>query len=111
MGTGAWVFALLQQSQQLEHGGPGECSARRQGIVRDDVGSRDGEAQAHAVPVGHGDLARTPRRMADGHDPEAPPEQRMGRVGYLDLFGVARWVLEGGIMLVGRLTIWIMTWS
>ena len=49
--------------------------------------------------------------MADGHDLKAPPEQRMGRVGYLDLFGVSWRVLERGIMLVGRLTIWIMTWS
>ena len=42
------------------------------------------------------------RRMADGHNLKAPPEQRMGWVGYLDLFRVRRRVLEGGINLVGR---------
>jgi hypothetical protein len=46
--------------------------------------------------------------MADGHDPEAPAEQRVRWVGYLDLFGLAGRVLEGGIMLVGRSTPWIM---
>jgi hypothetical protein len=43
--------------------------------------------------------------MADGEDREAPPEQRVRWVGHLDLFEVGKkWVLEGGIMLLGRLT-------
>jgi hypothetical protein len=46
-------------------------------------------------------MAGTMRGMADGHDPEAPPEQRVGRIGHLDLFRVAWRVLERGIMLVG----------
>jgi hypothetical protein len=50
-------------------------------------------------------MAGTMRGMADGHELEAPTEQRMGRVSYLDLIGVCRRVLERGIMLVGRLTI------
>jgi hypothetical protein len=68
------------------------------------VGGRDGETQTHPVAVGDGNVAGPMRRMADGHDPEAPAEERVGRVGYLDLFGVARRVLEGGINWVGRST-------
>jgi hypothetical protein len=50
--------------------------------------------------------------MADRQDLEAAAEQGMGRVGHLDLFGIElRWVLEGGIMLLSRLIIWIMSSS
>ncbi len=50
-------------------------------------------------------MAKGLRGMAEGEDPEAPSEQRMGRVRPLDLFGIGeRWVLEGGIMLWGGLT-------
>src|SRR5262249_11924958 len=44
-----------------------------------------------------------PRRVGDGQNLVAPPEQRVGRVGHLDLFQVTRrGVLEGGIMLSSR---------
>jgi hypothetical protein len=46
--------------------------------------------------------------MADRQDLEASAEQGMGGVGHLDHFGIeGRRVLEGGIMLVSRSTIWI----
>ena len=49
------------------------------------------------------------RRMADRHDGEASAEQRMSGVGYLDLLGRLIWrVLKGGIVLLSRLTLWIM---
>jgi hypothetical protein len=54
-------------------------------------------------------MARTLRRMADGDDREASPEERMRRIDYLDLVRERiRWVLEGGIVLLSRSTRWIM---
>jgi transposase-like protein len=47
-------------------------------------------------------MARTSRWIADGHDTETSPEQRMSRVGYLDLIRLSRRVVEGGIISVGR---------
>jgi hypothetical protein len=49
------------------------------------------------------------RRMADRQDGEASAEQRMRRIGYLDLVGsLIRRVLEQGIVLLSRSTLWIM---
>jgi hypothetical protein len=44
--------------------------------------------------------------MTDEEDAEAPTEQRVGRVGHRDLFGIGRWsrVVEGDIMLLDRST-------
>jgi hypothetical protein len=79
--------------------------ARPRSVAGDKVRGQDGDAQTHSFPVGHDYLARTLRRMADGKNLETPPEQRVGRVGHLDLVKFARsWVLEGGIMLLGRST-------
>jgi hypothetical protein len=59
----------------------------------------------HTLLVGHHDVAGGMPRMADGEDPEAPPEQRVARIGHLDLFDLGlRWVLERGIMLLARST-------
>ena len=80
----------------------GEFSARQRDAAQDQAGDHHGEAQTHPLTVGDRDMARTMGRVADGHDAETSPEQRMGRVGYLDLFGLARRVLEGGVMLVSR---------
>lgn len=52
-------------------------------------------------------MARVLRGMADRDDSEAAPVQGVGRVGYFDLFGPRGWVVEGGIMLLDRLTTWI----
>jgi hypothetical protein len=77
-------------------------------VVGTEVGSEDGNAQAHEVAVGDDDMAGTLRWMADGQDGEASPEQRMKRIGYLDLVrSRIRWVLEGGIKLLSRSTLWI----
>ena len=54
-------------------------------------------------------MAEALGRMADGKDWEAAAVQRMGGVSHLDLFGIGRWwVLERGIMLLSRSTLWIM---
>jgi hypothetical protein len=106
---GAWAFALLQQGQQFEQSGPGECCAWQAAVVRSQVGGLDRDAQAHEAAVGHDDVAGALGRMADRQDREAAAVQRMGGVGHLDLFGIGRrWVLERGIMLLSRSTLWIM---
>ena len=47
--------------------------------------------------------------MADRKDLEASAVEGMGGVGHLDHFGIERRrVLEGGIMLLSRSTIWTM---
>jgi hypothetical protein len=80
-------------------------------VVGGESGGRDGDAQAHEVPVGHHDVAGAVGRMADRQNLEAVAVQRVAGVGHLDLFGIGwRWVLEGGIRLLSRLIIWIMTW-
>ena len=100
---GACAFALLQQGQQFEQGGPAECCAQLAAIVRGQVGGLDGQAQAHEAAIGHDDMAGALGRMADGEDGEPAAVQRVGGVGHLDLFGSGRrWVLEGGIMLLSR---------
>ena len=105
-----WVFALLQQSQQIEKSRSGELCAQPRRRVGDQVGGLDGDAQPHEVPIGHEDMAETLRGMADRQDGEASPEQRMSRIGYLDLVGrLIRRVLEQGIVLLSRLTTSTMT--
>jgi hypothetical protein len=53
-------------------------------------------------------MARALGRVTDRQDLKASAVQRMGGVGHLDLFGIGRrWVVEGGIMLLSRSTIWI----
>ena len=54
-------------------------------------------------------MAGTLVRMADGQHGETPSVQRMSRVRYLDLVGsrIGR-VVDMGIMLLSRLTIWTM---
>src|SRR5262249_2086329 len=106
---GTWGFALLQQSQQIEKGRSGEWCAEAGDGLPGEAGGRDRDAQAHEVAVGHDDMTGTLGRMTDRHDGEASSEQRMRRIGYLDLVrGRLWWVLERGIMLLGRSTTWIM---
>jgi hypothetical protein len=79
-------------------------------LARNEVSSLDRDAQAHEVPIGYDDMAGTLRWMADRQDSEAPPEQRMNRIGYLDLVRCRiRRVLEQGIVLLSRLTTSTMT--
>ena len=100
---GAWAFALLQQGQQFEHRGPGDCCARQATVVRSQAGGLHRDAQAHEGPVGYNDVTRTLRGMTDRQDLEASAVERMGGVGYLDGFRIGcRWVVEGGIMLLSR---------
>src|SRR5439155_1096701 len=75
---------------------------RSESITRIRAGSH---AEAHEVPIGHDHVARALRRVTDRQDRETSAVERMGRVGYFDLFRVrGRWVVEGGIMLLGRST-------
>jgi hypothetical protein len=106
--SGTWVFALLQQSEQIEKGRSGELCADEGRLARQEVRGLDRNAQAHEVPIGHDDMAGTLRWMADRQDGEASPAQRMNRIGYLDLVGgQIRRVLEQGILLLSRSTTWI----
>ena len=74
-------------------------------MVRDQGGSGDRDAQSHEIPVGHENVAGALRRMADRQDFEASSEQRMSRIGYLDLVRdcLSR-VVEQGIVLLSRST-------
>jgi hypothetical protein len=99
-------LALLPPGQQFEQGVPGEFGARPRGVVRGSIRRRDGDAKPEGIPIGHHDVTRALGGMADRQDLEAAAEQGMRGVGHLDLFGIElRWVLEGGIMLLTRLTI------
>ncbi len=74
-----------------------------------EVGSLDGDAQAHVVPIGDEDVAGAVRRVTDRQDGEAPAEERMRGIDYLDLTGrLSGRVLEQGSLLPGRSTLWIM---
>src|SRR5262249_9018210 len=103
-GSGTWDRALLDQGQQIEQGRSGEFGARRRGAAGRKVGGQDGEAKPHEVAVGHEDVARALRGMADRDGSEAAPVQGVGRVGYFDPFGPRGWVVEGGVMLLNRST-------
>ena len=101
--SGTCVLALLPQSEQGAEGFSGERSMQLRRGVGDEVGSRDGNASAHEVPVGDEDMAGTLRWTDDRHDGEASAEQRMSGIGYLDLLkNLVRWVLKGGIVLLSR---------
>lgn len=104
--SGTWLFALLQQGEQIENGPLGELCAEGGRLVRNEVRGLNRDAQSHEVAIGHEDVAGSLRWMADRQDGEASPEQRMSRIGYLDLVrGRIRRVLEQGILLLSRLTI------
>jgi hypothetical protein len=101
---GTCALALLCQGQQLEQGDPGAFCAQKRVLVGAEVGGLGRNAKAHEAAIGHDDVARPLRRVTDRQDLKASAEQRMGGVGHLDLFGIGRrWVVEGGIMLLGRL--------
>ena len=103
------MFALLQQSEQSENGRSGELSAKGGRLTRQEVRGLDRNAQPHEFPIGHDDMARALWWMADRKDGEAPAEQRMSGIGYLDLVGGRiRRVLEQGILLLSRSTGWII---
>ena len=104
---GACGLALLPQGQEFEQGVPGDFWARARGVVRGSIGSRDGNAKPEGIPIGHHDVTRALEGMADRQDLEASAVQGMSGVGHLDDFGIElRWVLEGGIMLLGRSMLW-----
>jgi hypothetical protein len=106
---GACSLTLLRQGQQFEQGGLAAFCAQQRGLVRAKVGGLDSKAKAHEAPIGHDDVARALGRVTDRQNLKASAVQRMGGVGHLDLFGIGRrWVVEGGIMLLSRLTRWIM---
>mgnify|MGYP003580081231 CR=1 FL=1 len=74
-------------------------------MVGDQAGSGDRDAQPCEIPVGHENVAGALRRMADRQDFEASSEQRMSRIGYLDLIRdrLSR-VVEQGSLLLSRST-------
>ena len=69
------------------------------------MGRQDGDAKPQGTAIGHHDMAGALGGMAHRQDLEASAEEGMGGVGHLDHFGIERrWVLEGGIKLLSRLT-------
>src|SRR5262249_9791575 len=102
---GAWGWVLLQQGQQFEQSVPGEFCAPALGVVRGPIGRQDGNAKPQRTLIGHHDMAGALGGMAHRQDLEASTVEGMGGVGHLDHFGIElRWVLDGGIMLLSRLT-------
>jgi hypothetical protein len=100
----AWVGALLEERKQVVKSRSGEFGAKSRAEGRAEVSHGDGEAKAHETAIGHDHVARALRESTDGENGEPPAMERMGRVGYLDLFRSGRWrVLERGIMLWDRL--------
>jgi hypothetical protein len=100
----AWG-ALLEQGEQVLESRCRESGAPRRAKGSPEAGGGDGEAEAQGAAVGHEDVAGALRELTDGEDGEPPPVERMGGVGYLDLFLTRRWwVLERGIMLSDRST-------
>ena len=72
--------------------------------MREQRSRGDGDAQGHMVAVGDKDVGRAARRIADPAQGEALSEQRMGRVGHLDLGDRIIWVIERGSEVWGRST-------
>jgi hypothetical protein len=76
------------------------------------IGRLDGDAKPQGAPIGDDDVAGPLGRMADRQDLEASAVEGVSGIAHLDHFGIeVRRVLEGGIMLLSRLIIWIMNWS
>jgi hypothetical protein len=87
------------------------CAETRHASVAQ-VGGGDGKAQTHAVAVSHEDEAGTVGLMADRQNGEAASEERVRRIRHLDFVRLRRRrVVEGGINMSARLTIWIGNWS
>ena len=66
---------------------------------------RHGDSERHEIAISHINIAGAIRLPADVTDRESPRKERVRGVGYLDLVHV--WmsrVVEGGILLVSRLT-------
>jgi hypothetical protein len=67
-------------------------------MARRQAGRGDGDAKPHRVAIGYEDERGVARLTADRDDGEAASEERMCRVGYLDLLGREfRRVVDGGI--------------
>ena len=67
-------------------------------MARCQIGRGDGDAEPDRVAIGHEDEGGATGISGDREDGEAASEERVGRVGYLDLFGrgLGR-VIEWGI--------------
>ncbi len=73
------------------------------------VGGGDGQAQTHAIAVSHEDEARTVGLVADRQNGETVSEERVRRIRHLDFVRRRRRrVVEGGINMSARSTLWIM---
>src|SRR5512147_2662963 len=96
-GTVTWRGDLLDQGEELANRCAGPFCPSGSRLTRQ-VGRRDRDAEPHRVAVGDEDGGWALWLPADREDWEAPPEERMGRVCYLDLLGSGRrWVVERGI--------------
>jgi hypothetical protein len=66
-----------------------------------------GKTQHHRVAVGNEDIAHAVGARAGREQRKAAPEERMGGIGDLDFRRVVyRWVIDRGIKMFDRSTIW-----
>jgi hypothetical protein len=66
-----------------------------------------GQTQQHGVAVGDKDIAHAVGTRAGREQCKAAPEEGMGGIGDLDFRRVVyRWVVERGIKMYGRSTLW-----
>ena len=83
--------------------------SQRLGLWRwhDQTGGRLGNPQHHGVAVGDEDIAHTVGARAGGEQRKAAPVKRMAGVGDLDFCQVVdRWVVERGIKMCARSTLY-----
>jgi hypothetical protein len=72
---------------------------------RCEIRGRKLEAKSHVSTVADEDVPYRTGRVVDGEDRETAAEERMGRIGDLDLGRfLLGWVIEVGIKLMARST-------
>ena len=94
-----WGFTLLDQGKKLSDGVLGPFCARRVNLVHRQTCRGDGNAEPHRVAIGNEHERGAAGLPGDRDNGEAPTEERMGLIRYLNLVG--RWlrrIVEGGIM-------------
>ena len=68
-----------------------------------------GQTQHHGVAVGDEDIAHAVGARAGREQCKAAPEEGMGGIGDLDFRRVVyQWVVERGIKMCGRLTLYLI---
>jgi hypothetical protein len=93
-----WSCEFLHQGEQVAERRGGYFGSRaRQGAVGA-IGGGKRDAEAGVIAMGDSDKRGAAGLMGDGKHGEAPTEQGMGRIGYLDHVVLGE-VVDGGINL------------